>query len=48
MKMLCHREFMVELLLIVFLCLLGPLAYLYGADTRTGDARDGWPGERRR
>lgn len=48
METLCHGEVMVELLLIAFICLLGPLAYLYGADTRTGDPRGGWPGERRR
>jgi hypothetical protein len=48
METLCHGESMVELLLIAFLCLLGPLAYLYGTDTRTGDARDGWPGNPRR
>ena len=33
---------------IAFICLLGPLAYVYGTDTRTGDARGGWPGEPRR
>jgi hypothetical protein len=48
MELLCHGEFMVELLLIGFLCLLGPLAYFYGTDSRTGDTRAGWPGERRR
>ena len=48
MKILCHGELMVELLLIAFLCLLGPLAYFYGVDSRTGDRRAGWPGERRR
>ena len=48
MEMLCHGECMVELLLIAVLCLLGPLAYLYGTDTRTGDARGGWPGNPRR
>jgi len=48
MEMLCHGEVMVELLLIGFICLLGPLAYVYGTDTRTGDARGGWPGEPRR
>jgi hypothetical protein len=48
MEMLCHGELMVELLLIAFLFLLGPLAYVYGVDSRTGDSRGGWPGERRR
>jgi hypothetical protein len=48
MEMLCHGEFMAELLLIAFICLLGPLAYAYGADPRTGDSRGGWPGEPRR
>ena len=47
MDMLCHGEFMVELLFIAFICLLGPLAYVYGADSRTGDSRGGWPGEPR-
>jgi len=48
MEKLCHGESVVELLLIGFLCVLGPLAYVYGADSRTGDTRAGWPGERRR
>ena len=48
MEMLCHGECMVELLLIAFLCLLGPLAYVYGADSLTGDSRGGWPGDPRR
>jgi hypothetical protein len=48
MEILCHGESMVELFLIGFLCLLGPLAYLVGTDTRTGDTRGGWPGEPRR
>jgi hypothetical protein len=39
---------MVELLLIAFLVLMGPLAYVYGADSRSGDSRGGWPGEPRR
>jgi hypothetical protein len=48
MKKRCHGELMAELFLIGFLVLLGPLAYVYGADSRTGDTRGGWPGERRR
>jgi hypothetical protein len=48
MEMLCHGESMVELLLIGFLCLLGPLAYFYGTDSRTSGTRAGWPGEPRR
>jgi hypothetical protein len=48
MEILCHGEFMVELLLIAFLVLMGPLAYVYGADSRSGDSRGGWPGEPRR
>jgi hypothetical protein len=48
MKKLCDGELMVELLLIGFLCLLGPLAYFFGTDTRTGDTRAGWPDEPRR
>jgi hypothetical protein len=46
--MLCHGEVMVEVFLIAFLCLLGPLAYVYGVDSRTGDSRGGWPGAPRR
>ena len=48
MEKLCHGESMVELLIIAFVCLLGPLAYLYGTDSGTGDTRAGWPGEPRR
>jgi hypothetical protein len=48
MEVLCHGECMVELLLIAFLALSGPLAYFYGTDSRTGDTRGGWPGEPRR
>src|ERR1044071_9143979 len=48
MKDRCHGEFMIDVLFLVFLLLLGPLAYVYGKDTRTGDARGGWPGEPRR
>jgi hypothetical protein len=48
MEMLCHGEVMVEVFLIAFLCLLGPLAYVYGVDSRTGDSRGGWPGAPRR
>jgi hypothetical protein len=39
---------MVVFFLIAFLLLLGPLAYLFGVDSRTGDPRGGWPGEPRR
>ena len=45
---LCHGEIMFDVFLLAFLLLLGPLAYLFGADSRTGDARGGWPGEPRR
>jgi len=48
MEILSHSESMVELLLITVLCLLGPLAYFYGTDSRTGDTRGGWPGNSRR
>lgn len=42
-----HGEVMVELTLIGFLLVLGPLAYFFGVDSRTGDVRGGWPGEPR-
>jgi hypothetical protein len=48
MDIVCDGESMVELFLIAFLVLMGPLAYVYGADSRTGDSRGGWPGEPRR
>jgi hypothetical protein len=48
MEMRCHGEFMFAIFLLVFLMLLGPLAYVYGKDTRTGDPRGGWPGKPRR
>ena len=31
------------LMLLVFIGLIGPLAVLYGADSRLDDRRDGWP-----
>ena len=48
MDMLCHRELMVELFLIAFLCLLGPHAYVYVGDSLTGVSLGGWPGDPRR
>jgi hypothetical protein len=48
MEEVCHVEVMLALLLLTVLLLSGPLAYVYGVDSRTGDARDGWPGEPRR
>jgi hypothetical protein len=39
---------MFAVFLLAFLLLLGPLAYLFGKDTRADDARRGWPSERRR
>ncbi len=45
-----HRSLMGSLivfLVLVSLVVLGPLAYFFGADTRTGDPRGGWPGRRR-
>ncbi|HEX5467467.1 MAG TPA: hypothetical protein VFW80_00310 [Gaiellaceae bacterium] len=48
MEILCHGESMFEAFLFVLLVLIGPLAYFYGTDSRTGDTRGGWPGERRR
>jgi hypothetical protein len=47
MKIRCHGEGMFSVFLLGFLLLLGPLAYLYGKDTRTGDPRGGWPGDPR-
>jgi hypothetical protein len=35
------------LVVIAFVVLIGPLAVLYGADSRRDDRRDGWPGTRR-
>jgi hypothetical protein len=46
----CHREAqvpMTALIVIAFVALIGPLAVLYGADSRCDDRRDGWPGTRR-
>jgi hypothetical protein len=48
MKSLCHGELMEAAFLLAFLLLLGPLAYVFGTDSRTGDVRGGWPGEPRR
>ena len=48
MEVVCHVEIMLALLLLTVLLLSGPLAYVYGVDSRTGDARGGWPGEPRR
>jgi len=33
-------------LLIAFIVLIGPLALLYGVDSRVDDRRNGWPGTR--
>jgi hypothetical protein len=38
---------MTALIVIAFVVLIGPLAVLYGADSRCDDRRDGWPGTRR-
>jgi hypothetical protein len=35
------------LLVLAFIVLIGPLAMLYGADSRVDDRRDGWPRSRR-
>jgi hypothetical protein len=48
MEKRCHGELMYDVFLLAFLALLGPLAYLYGKDSRTGDPRGGWPGGARR
>jgi hypothetical protein len=34
-------------LVAAFFLLIGPLAVLYGVDSRVDDRRDGWPGTRR-
>lgn len=47
MENVSHGEFMVELTLIALLLALGPLAYFFGVDSRTGDVRGGWPGSSR-
>jgi hypothetical protein len=38
---------MTALLVIGFCVLIGPLAVLFGADSRVDDARNGWPARRR-
>ena len=48
MEKRCHGELMAVYLILAFLALLGPLAYVYGNDSRTGDTRGGWPGDPRR
>ena len=48
MNMVCHGETMFEGFLLALLLLLGPLAYFCGTDTRSDDARGGWPGAPRR
>jgi hypothetical protein len=38
---------MVAVLVVAFIVLVGPLAVLYGVDSRVDDPRNGWPGTRR-
>jgi hypothetical protein len=38
---------MTALLVIAFCVLIGPLAVLFGVDSRVDDPRNGWPGRRR-
>jgi hypothetical protein len=38
---------MTALVVIAFVVLSGPLAVLYGVDSRCDDRRDGWPDRRR-
>jgi hypothetical protein len=38
---------MTALVVLAFIVLVGPLAVLYGVDSRVDDRRDGWPTERR-
>jgi hypothetical protein len=35
------------LVVIVFVVLIGPLALVYGVDSRCDDRREGWPDRRR-
>jgi hypothetical protein len=37
---------MAALLVIAFIVLIGPLALLYGVESRVDDRRNGWPGTR--
>jgi hypothetical protein len=48
MERLCHVESVIAFIVLTILVLSGPLAYVFGVDSRTGDARGGWPGEPRR
>ena len=38
---------MTALVVIAFVVLMGPLALVYGVDSRVDDRRDGWPDKRR-
>jgi hypothetical protein len=38
---------MTALVVLAFIVLVGPLAVLYGVDSRVDDRRDGWPSARR-
>ena len=38
---------MTAFVVLAFIVLIGPLAVLYGADSRLDDPREGWPATRR-
>jgi hypothetical protein len=38
---------MVAIIAVALIVLVGPLALLYGVDSRVDDPRNGWPGTRR-
>jgi hypothetical protein len=37
---------MITVVVVAFIVLIGPLALLYGVDSRVDDRRRGWPGRR--
>jgi hypothetical protein len=43
-----HSEPMGALFVLAFVLAVGPLALLYGVDSRRSDERGGWPGAQRK
>jgi hypothetical protein len=43
----CKEVVLMVALAIAFIVLIGPLAVLYGVDSRVDDRRGGWPNQRR-
>ena len=43
----CKEVVMMVAMMIAFIVLIGPLAVLYGVDSRVDDRRGGWPDRRR-